>query len=206
MDFFKVDGPFYRFISRLFDLIILNFLWLVFSLPIITIGASTSAAFCVTLKMAEDKEGYIGKAFLKGFRENLKQGTILGLIAISAAYIVYLNFALFNGLESNPLILLIVGMIAGAYFLFSLLYAFPLAARYQNTIIKTINNSLRIGMKYFGRTCVLLFILAVFSVISLYNLTTMILFVLLGPALFIYTISEFAIRIFRRIEEDQKSM
>lgn len=39
MAFFGIDGPFYRFICRFIDLVKLNFMWLLFSLPIVTIGA-----------------------------------------------------------------------------------------------------------------------------------------------------------------------
>ena len=61
MKFFSIEGPLYQFFSRLLDMIKLNFLWLLFSLPIITIGASTAAAFSVTLKMVDEREGYIAK-------------------------------------------------------------------------------------------------------------------------------------------------
>lgn len=206
MGFFGVNGPFYKFISRLFDILKLNFLWIIFSLPIITIGASTAAVFSVTLKMAEDEEGYIGRSFLKGFKDNIKQGIPLGLMSIAAVYIVYLNFALFHAIESNPLPLLVTGMLSAAYFLLSLLYAFPLAARYKNTLLKTINNSFRISMKYIGRTFVLLIVIAVLVLMFSYNSTMLFMGILFGPAFIIYTISEFTMRIFRKIEEDPESV
>ena len=58
----------------------LNFLWLLFSLPIVTIGASTAAAFSVTLKMVDEREGYIAKQFWTAFQGNLKQGIPTGLL------------------------------------------------------------------------------------------------------------------------------
>lgn len=51
--FFSTDSKLYRFMSRLTDLVKLNLMWLIFSLPIITLGISTIAAYTVTLKMAE---------------------------------------------------------------------------------------------------------------------------------------------------------
>ena len=85
MGFFKVDSPFYEFLRRFVDVIKLNFLWLIFCLPIVTIGASTVAVFSVTLKMVEDKEGYVGRDFIKAFKANIRQGIPLGLIAIISA-------------------------------------------------------------------------------------------------------------------------
>ena len=62
MKFFSVDSPLYRFLSRVLDILKLNFLWILGSLPVFTIGASTTAAMSVALKLADDEEGYITKS------------------------------------------------------------------------------------------------------------------------------------------------
>ena len=51
MGVFRVDGPIYRFLSRFVDVLVLNFWLLVCSIPIVTVGASITAAFSVTMKM-----------------------------------------------------------------------------------------------------------------------------------------------------------
>ena len=129
MKFFSVDSPLYRFLSKLLDVIRLNFLWILFSIPLVTIGASTVAALSVALKMADDEEGYIGRSFLKAFRENWKQGTVLGLITLVALYAIYLDFQFFEALEGNPMIFLLVGILSIVVVVSALLYAYPLAAR-----------------------------------------------------------------------------
>ena len=201
MGLFKVDGPVYEFFRRFIDVLKLNLLWYIFSLPIVTIGASTVAVYSVTLKMAEDREGYIGRDFVKAFKANLRQGIPLGLITLAAIYVVYLNFSLFYAIESNPLPLLIIGILAGVYFLLSLLYAYPLSARYQNTLRNTLNNSFQISIKYIGRTLFLLFIIAFVIVFCLYNTTT-IFGILIGPTFIMFTVSVFSLRIFKQIEKD----
>lgn len=82
MKFFSTEGGIYKFMTRLWDMIKLNFLWLICSLPIVTIGVSTIAAFTITLKMVEEKEGYIARAFFKAFKANFKQGMVIGPITI----------------------------------------------------------------------------------------------------------------------------
>ncbi|HHT89031.1 MAG TPA: YesL family protein [Clostridiales bacterium] len=202
MGLFKVDGPVYEFFRRFIDVLKLNLLWYIFSLPIVTIGASTVAVYSVTLKMAEDREGYIGRDFVKAFKANLRQGIPLGLITLAAIYVVYLNFSLFYAIESNPLPLLIIGILAGVYFLLSLLYAYPLSARYQNTLRNTLNNSFQISIKYIGRTLFLLFIIAFVIVFCLYNTTTIFFGILIGPTFIMFTVSVFSLRIFKQIEKD----
>ena len=80
MKLFSVEGPLFKFFDRLWDLIKLNFFWLICSLPVVTVGASTAAAFSITLHMADDTEGYIVKPFFKAFKANLKKGIPMGMI------------------------------------------------------------------------------------------------------------------------------
>ena len=201
---FSPEGALYKFISRLWDVIVLNFMWILFSIPIVTIGASTVAAYSVCLKMVDEEEGYIAGSFVKAFKENIKQGIILGLITIAAIYIVYLNFALFNAIESNPLPLLIMGIMGSVVFFFSLIYAFPLVARYENTIGRALRNSFDISIRFIVRTLILLVLVALELFLIFYNLTSMLIGFLIGPAFIMFTIAAFAKRIFQKIEREQK--
>ena len=71
------DNPVISGMSRIFDMMCLNVLWLVCSLPIFTIGASTTAMYTVMLKVVKNEEGYIVKGFFKAFKENFKKSTII---------------------------------------------------------------------------------------------------------------------------------
>lgn len=200
MKFFSVDSPFYRFITKFWDIVQLNFLWLLCCIPVVTAGASTVAACSVALKMAEDAEGYIGRSFFKAFKENLRGGIPLGLLTLVAAYAVYLDLQFWNATESA--LFLVMGMVAAVVFTMGLLYAFPLMARYENTFFKTLKNSYDISTRYFLRTLMTVFILAVETVLFLWNTTLMIIGVFVGPAILIYTVCAFSIRIFRLIEKE----
>ncbi len=202
MKFFSVDGGLYKFISRLWDVIKLNFLWLLFSLPIVTMGAATVAAYSVTLKMVDDAEGYVARQFVKAFKENLKQGIPLGLIFLFCSYVVYLDFELFQKVEGNPIYLLAFGIVAAFIFIMAFIYAFPLSARYENTLIGTIKNSVNIATRYFLRTLALVAVLAVEVVVFLFNSTTMFFGILIGPVCIMFTISGFAMHFFREIEKE----
>lgn len=202
MNIFSVESPLYRFLTRFWDMIKLNFFWLLFSLPIITIGAATVAAYSVTLKMVDENEGYIVRDFIKAFKENWKQGIPLGIISMVAMYVVYMDFQIFNAVEGNPVIFLIMGIVACFVFTLSLLYAFPLSARYKNTIFKTLRNSLDISIRYFVRTLFLIAILSIEIILFMFNSTTVFFGILIGPACLILTISGFALYFFRQIEKE----
>ena len=66
---FNMDNKFFVFMGRVADLIILNLLCILCCLPIVTAGASVTAMFYVTLKMARNEESYIVRSFFKSFKE-----------------------------------------------------------------------------------------------------------------------------------------
>ena len=204
MKLFSVDGPLYNFFSRLLDMIKLNFLWLLCSLPIVTIGASTAAAFAVTLKMVDEREGYIAKQFFAAFKANLKQGIPTGLLNLFFVYALYLDFQLFHAVEGNPIYFLILGIVGSVMCFGYFIYAYALMARYENTFLKTLKNSMDISVKYFGRTIMVAVVLAVEIVVFSFTTTTIFLGLLIGPAVMFLAISGPALYIFRDIERKSK--
>ena len=204
-EFFSVDGKFYRFISRFWDMVQLNFFWLITSIPIVTIGASTVAAFVVTNNMVDETEGYIAKMYFKAFKENLKQGIPMGILALVAGYSIYLDFQLFNGIEDNPLVFLIFGIVGCFVFTFCFIYAFPLSARYENKFFSQMKNSFRISMKYFLRTILLILVLALEVALFIWNSVTIWIGIFIGPACLFLTTSGFAMYFFRRIESENEN-
>lgn len=56
---FHLDNPVWIFLGKLTDMVILTILWGAFCIPLVTVGASTAALYDVSLKLAENQEGYI---------------------------------------------------------------------------------------------------------------------------------------------------
>jgi uncharacterized membrane protein YesL len=205
MKFFGINSKLYKFMDTLWTILKLNFIWVIFSLPVVTIGASTIAAFSVTLKMAANEEGKIFTQFFKSFKMNLKQGIILGLITLAVAYACYMNFELFNKLEGNPIIFLIAGIVIFFVGLANFTYVYPLLARYDNSIWRSFQLSREITYKYFFRTILLWIVVAFLNVMFLFNEILFFIGLLIGPATIFYAISGFARRIFNEIEKENLS-
>lgn len=201
MSIFNTDSKLYKFMSRFTDILVLNFLWVLCSLPIITIGASTIAACAVAIKMNEDKEGKIAKDFFREFKNNLKQGMPMSFISIVSVWAVYLDLQLVAAAEDHVILFIIAATLAIYILGFSQLYVYPLLARYRNTIFRSLKNSFSISMRYFFRSILLLIVLAVELGLIFWNNTTMLLGVLIGPAVILYTVSGMAIGIFRDLEK-----
>ena len=76
---FDVDNAVFRAIDTIGKIFILNLYWVICSLPIFTIGASTSALLYASMKL-HDREGYVTSNFFSSFKENFKQATEIWLI------------------------------------------------------------------------------------------------------------------------------
>lgn len=205
MGIFNMDSGFARFMNRAIDVLELNILWIIFSLPIFTIGASTCAAYYVTLKMVDEEEGYVGKMFVKAFKDNFKQGTILWLITAPSIYSCYLIWQVVAKGDDVNFVVIAGAIIFTALVLIFTLYTFPLLARYENSIRKTIMNSFAISSMYFPRTLIMIAVVGIECLIFLWNRWTMLAGILLGPELVIYTVSGITKRIFQTAEKNQKN-
>ena len=83
-DLFNLDAPIWSWMSELADIVILTLLWWMCCIPIITIGASTTAFYYVMGKKVRKENAYVAKDFFKSFKQNFKQSIPLTVIMIIA--------------------------------------------------------------------------------------------------------------------------
>lgn len=202
MSFFSIDSPLYKFMDRFFDMVKLNFLWLLCSIPIVTMGAATTAAFHVALKMIDNEEGYITKDFMKSFKQNLKQGSIMGVLVLAGIYAVWLDLQICHA-KNNAFPFLVPTILLIAFLVLGSVFAFALLARYENTIWNTFKNSFAISIRYIVSTIILLLIVGIEVVAIGWNLTSMFVGLFIGPVVIIYTISGTASKYFKLLEPVQ---
>jgi uncharacterized membrane protein YesL len=113
--------------------------------------------------------------------------------------VIYLDTQLFRAVKDNT-VFLVFGLISGFVFVLAFIYAFPLSARYENSLAHTLKNSMDISVKFFLRTLFLVLILALEIMIFMLSYTTMIIGILVGPACLMLTVSGFAMKFFMAIE------
>lgn len=205
MKLFRVDGPIYNFMDTLKNLFLINVCLILCSIPIVTFGAAVVAAYDVALRMVKNEEGYVMKQFFQAFKANLKQGCILGLITLGCMEVLWLDYQLVTKLDDVSIFVIMIGIVSAFIFFFSLLYAYPQVARYNNKLPRILKNSFRISMKYIFRTVILVVVLALEIAASMWNMTTLFIAVLIGPAFYIYTTSYMANAIFNDLEKEAKS-
>ena len=74
---FNVDNKFFSFMNKVADIMILNVLFIITCLPLITIGTSLIALYSVTLKQSSGTSSYIVREYFHAWKENIRQGTLL---------------------------------------------------------------------------------------------------------------------------------
>lgn len=206
-NFFHPDNAFMRFLSNLCDLIMLNILFVLTSLPIFTIGCAISSMYSITIKMQSGEDPFIIKGYFKAFKRNFKQSTIIwipmGLAALFFLFEIYIIYNLidprFNFLQYPVLILLFV-------IISILIYAFPILSTYNNTTKQILKNSVLLSLGNFPTT---IFIVVIFIAIGYFAISSnlnliLVLSILLffGFAGLAYFISLFLVRIFDKCKID----
>ncbi|NTV77905.1 MAG: YesL family protein [Clostridiales bacterium] len=87
----SVDGAFIRILTKLGNLILLNVLWIIGCIPLITIGTSTTAFYYATVKTVRRERSYPAKEFWQSYRKNLLRGSLVTLVFLALALLLYLN-------------------------------------------------------------------------------------------------------------------
>ncbi|HHX59733.1 MAG TPA: YesL family protein [Epulopiscium sp.] len=166
--FFNLEGPFYKWGTEIADVMILSLLWLVCSLPIVTIGASTTALFYVYGKKVRKEDPYIVKSFFESFKQNFKQATLLTLMMGVIFMSEYLYFEILRS-GQGPAWVKIIGLFFMIQATFITLYIFPVLSRFEMTIKNIVISSFIFANKHFITSiiCTILFLISVFAVVSL---------------------------------------
>lgn len=160
MKFLSYDSRFSQFLLKLTYGCWLNLLWAACSLPLVTIGASTTALYCVTLKIAEEKDTGLTRSFFESFKKNFVQATRIWLIMVLIGILIGVDAYAVNHLRSATTGALAVMwtlnmaliICASIVYVVVLMYIFPLLSRFDNTDLAMFKNSLLLGLHYLFAT------------------------------------------------------
>ena len=160
MKFFSYESKFSQLLLKLCYACYLNLLWFLCSIPIFTIGASTTALYYASLKIVRDEDSHVGALFFRSFRENFKQATVLWLILLGLGLFLGADGYIVYHLRQSSLgpagvlwtLVLAVLIAAAVVYVIVLLYVFPLLASVSNTNAAMLKNAFLIGTHYLFAT------------------------------------------------------
>lgn len=169
---FSPNSKFSIFMTRVFDLFVLNMLFLLSSIPFVTIGTASTSVYYITLKMAAGTDTYIVKPYFKVFKENFKKSTIVWCITALIGVVLLMDFHLETYIPGTfRLILHYIFVIITVLYVFYLTYVFPLMAKFENTVKNSMKNALLISVLNFPYTFMMLCLTIGPALIAIYSST-----------------------------------
>lgn len=157
---FSTEGLVYRYMMRLYQIMLLNLMFIISCLPIVTIGAAITAAYGTAFRMQQHSEGNILHTFIQKFKEEWKKSTIVWLSLLGLLIFTWLGYPVIRTLLFSSQISFYAGMLLLTIGLLMLLYLFPLLARFDNKLSIAAVNALLLSIRHIPYS-ILIFLLCV---------------------------------------------
>ena len=132
--FFNSDNGVMRALSKLFDMGVLTLIYLVFCIPVVTIGAATTSLYYVSAKVLRHNRSYVWTEFWSSFKMNFAQSTVVWLLIAVISLLLVFNMQLVGVTDAASAK---GGYLAGVYFAMLIFisciscYVFPFISRFS---------------------------------------------------------------------------
>lgn len=199
----KYDNKFFTAIGKLVDCVWLSILWAICCIPIITIGASSTALYYAVHKSIRGNRGYTTRNFFTAFKNNFKQATLVYLVWLVIMVVlvgdIFITRAVLQGGSSMGLFFYFF-LVLTAFGIGWACYLFPYIARFENTIKATLKNGILLEIRHLPWSLLLIALFLV-CVLATYIMP---LFIMLFPTVLALTFDFILERLFRMYmsEED----
>lgn len=166
----KIDNPFFRWMGKLGDVVALNLLWLLCCLPIVTIGASTTALHYAARKMVTGESVKPASDFFRSFRLNFRQATLvwLALAALGVLVLVDLHFG-FRTPGAMGNVFRGIGIVLSVLWLMEMSFAFPLLSRYEYRTGALLYDAFRVAVTHPMLTILCICLLILMPALAWFN-------------------------------------
>lgn len=201
---FDPDNVVFRNLARLTDVVGLSLVWLIFSLPVVTVGPASAALYHAVRRCVVEREYGTYTIFWRSFRQNLKTGLAATVLVLIAAGILGIGRQVMLTAASQ-----LGGYAVVLYYAYLVLltvpggilcWMFPLLSRYQVNLVELLGRSAYVAVRFLPSTIILVLLLleVIQSCIAVFPL------VLAAPAVECLLASLFIERAFRRLTPSQE--
>lgn len=177
------------------DIISLNLLFIFFSIPLISIGASLTSLYTVSMKIVRGEPVYIWRDFLRAFRSNFYQSSIIWFMLLIGGIIIFADLYFLQHLNGiTKIFFFCLTIILGFLYLTIAIFVFPYMARFNDSIKKILLNSLLIAFLHFPYLLLMMVLtvtLFLFSVSSFEGFLTALYVTTFGGFAFLVLITSF---------------
>ena len=157
---FNVNNPFWQSMGTIFDLFILNLLWLVCCIPLVTIGPATTAMFYALIQRARGEDLSVQKDFFTSFKRNLKQGILLGVpLTLTGAFLAFDVVLCKRSGTGIYTFFMVFFAILFVFWLCTTLYVFPILAKFERTNSQILVWAFTLALKNLSMTAMMVFVI-----------------------------------------------
>ena len=193
---FDYDNGIMSAINKITDTVVLGIFWMLCSIPIFTVGASSAAFYYTYQRCVVQRLDHAWKTFFVSFKANFKQATQIWLIVLGIAVFTVVDCFLLSYMAKSMLVtviqtIVITVMLSGTIWA---LYLFPYLSRFENTNKATMKNCALIVLANMPQS-LLLFVLFVLSVFCFICFPLVNMFI---PSLYMYFANKVLEKIFRK--------
>lgn len=165
---FRMESRLFQIVEKTVNLIKLNIIWVLCSLPLVTAGAALCALHVTAVRILEGEEGYVFRDFWTVYRSKMRLSLKLWLPLLAAAVTLIFDYMFWREVEGNLAegMRVLICVLSGLWIAL-VIYVFPLAARMETAAGVTLRNGLLLVLKYLPQSVYLLFITGVFLAAAL---------------------------------------
>lgn len=148
---FSTNSPTMRFLDKLADLMVLNLLFIVTSLPVVTLGASLTALNATAIGVVTNKYESVTGTYLAAFRNNFRQVTLLGLASLGLVAAMWAWYVVIDHAHVSSLVRFLLWAVFGllTYRLAgTLLFVFPYQATFSDSVGRVFGNARRMSARH----------------------------------------------------------
>lgn len=206
---FDTDNVVFRFFNKAGYIWWLHVLWLVCSIPVITLGASTTALLYSCMKL-RDRDGYVTRNFFHSFKVNFRQSTIIFIFFLITGGLLLFDLAVCSRTDSFVGNFVRYGAAALLIpYSITLLYVFAIQAKFVNPVVKTIRYAFLTAVRYFGYTLQMIFVVVAVLLLNMTIVLANFITLSIGVGIVMYILSVYYNKIFdgmiKRIAENSQT-
>ena len=148
------DSPIMSFLARVADLVILNVLWLLCCLPVVTAGASTTAMYHVVRHLQEESISSVTRDFFRSFKSDFRQATPVYLLLLIPTAAVVMNAWILSAQSSDvvPVYVRAIWMVSALMLTFVVSFVYAVMAYFDDTVWKTLRTAAVLAVAKLPRT------------------------------------------------------
>ena len=203
MKLFDYDSGFMQFITLLSRLTLLNILWTVCCIPVVTAGAATAAQYYSAQKLFEGDTHIFGN-FRAGMRLYWRKSTIIWLFTalLSSAFLIGF-YILTTAVVPGQTILTSISALAFVTMLMILLWVYPVMIHFTGNLREIFFNAFVFTFMYAPITLIVAALYGLFAFLAFRYAIVLGLYLIFGQSLIVYAILVLFGKVFQKYKTNQ---